>query len=58
MDFIRVGRSGRMFYVYGAPEEWYGPHSSAGDAEKAYTYIVDHFEDFEVVDRKVYKRGK
>ena len=56
MDFVKVGRSGKMFYVFGAPEEWYGPHSSAREAEKAYNHIVDNFEEFEVKGRKIYKK--
>lgn len=56
-DFVRVGRSGKHYYVFGAPNEWYGPHSSVKEAEKAYSYIVDHFEEFEIINRKIHKKG-
>lgn len=58
MDMIKLGRSGKNFYVFGAPEEWYGPHASGREAEKAYTYIIDNFKDFEVVNRKIRKKDK
>jgi hypothetical protein len=56
MDFVKVGRSGKLFYVFGAPEDLKGPYSSAKDAEKAYNSIIDNFEDYEVIDRKVRRK--
>ena len=57
MDFVRVGRSGKKFYVFGAPSEWYGPHKTAKEAMDAYDYIVANFKQFEVVDRKLRKKS-
>lgn len=58
MDFIKVGRSGKNFYVFGAPGDLKGPHSSEKEAKAAHTSILDNFEDYEVVDRKLRKKSK
>jgi hypothetical protein len=56
LDFIKVGRSGKQYFVYGAPEDLKGPYESAQAAQDAYNYISSHYEEFEVVNRKVQRK--
>ena len=55
-QFVYVGRSGKKFYVYGAPDDLYGPHDTHKEADAIRRSIVDNYKDYEIVDRKARKR--
>lgn len=57
-DFVKVGRSGSSYYVYGAPEDMKGPYDTPQEAEKIYNQIIDNYKDFEVINRRVQKKGQ
>lgn len=55
-DFLKVGRIGNQYYVFGAPEGREGPYDNPQQAEDVYTNIVANFEEYEVVNRKVVRK--
>ena len=56
MDNLKVGRSGKSYYVWGAPEDMKGPYTTHKDAEVAYNSIVDNVDDYNVVSKGVVEK--
>lgn len=56
-DFLKLGRTGKSYYIFGAPEDMKGPYGTPKEAEAVYKSIVDNFQEYEIIDRKVLKKG-
>ena len=49
MDNLKVGRSGKSFYIWGAPEDMKGPYPTHQEANAVYESILNHVDDYKVV---------
>lgn len=58
MDFLKVGRVGSKYKLFGAPGKLEGPYSSAQEAEAALDRIINSPDKFEVVNRQVVRKKK
>lgn len=52
-DFLKTGRIGKQYYVFGAPEDLKGPYDHPNEAEEALNKILNNHDKFEVVNRVV-----
>ena len=57
-DFLKVGRVGSKYKLFGAPGRLEGPYDSPEEAEAAEQMIINSPDKFQIVDRKVVKVGK
>lgn len=55
-EFLKVGRTGKIYYVFGAPKDLEGPYDSVKDATAVHKNIIDNYKDYEVVDRKIRRK--
>ena len=55
-QFVKVGRTGSQYFLFGAPGKLVGPYNSAQEAEAALTDILDNCEDYQIVNRQVVKK--
>ena len=56
MDKIKLGRSGKSFYIWGVPEEMKGPYASHNDAQVVYDSILKNHKDWEVSGKGIVKK--
>jgi len=55
-QFLKLGRIGSKFYLFGGPEDIKGPYDHPKEATKVLDEVLDNFKDYEVVDRKVRRK--
>lgn len=56
MDKIKLGRSGKSYFIWGVPEEMKGPYTSHTEAQAVYDLILTHHNDWEVSGKGIVKK--
>ena len=56
MDKIKLGRSGKSFYIWGVPEDIKGPYTTHTEAQVVYDSILNSHQDWEVSGKGIVKK--
>lgn len=56
MDKLKLGRSGRSFFIWGAPESVRGPYNTHAEAQVVYEDILNNHTDYEVSGKGIVKK--
>ena len=58
LDFLKVGRVGSKYKVFGAPGNFVGPYDNPQEAEAALEMIIANTKRFSIVNRQVVDNGE
>lgn len=56
MDKIKLGRSGKSFFIWGAPDDMKGPYPTHSEAQVVYDSIINNHTDYEVSGKGIVKK--
>lgn len=56
MDKIKLGRSGKSFFIWGVPEDIRGPYSSHAEATIVYDSIIANHQDWKVSGKGIVRK--